>query len=296
MNRLFVVLMLMVSAAVAQTSQSEPVPVTPPSATAPQDPTPGAAQTQNPGLTPVPPAPNADPSAVKARTLLDNMLKALGGQAYLTYQTMTSDGRAYSFYEGESRGPGTVFWRFWRYPDKERIEVTKQRDVIYLNVGEAGYEITFKGPAAEEADVLADYVRRRDHSMEIVTREWLKDPQTVVLYSGTGIAEQKLVDNITIINPKNDSVTISIDQTNGLPVQKTFTYRDKDRYKVTDSEVFGNYRLVQGIMTPYTQARKKDGMMMSQRFLNNVDYNTPIPDSKFDAHVTYDPYKLQHKK
>ena len=109
-------------------------------------------------------------------------------------------------------------------------------------------------------------------------------------------AEQKLCDLVTIVNGQNDSVTIAIDQLTHLPVQKTFTYRDKDKYKVEESEVFANYREQQGIMTPFTWTRKKDGLMASQRFITNIDYNVPIEDAKFDAKVSYDPHELQKEK
>ena len=238
----------------------------------------------------------ADPFAAKARAAVDLMVKSMGGQAFLSYQTKAEEGRTYSFYQGQPRGAGTVFWRFWKYPDKDRTEVTKQRDIAYLVVGEAGYEITFKGTALQDADVLADYLRRRNHSLEVVTREWLKNPQTIVLPAGSGIAEQKLCDLVTIVNPQNDSVTLAIDQQTHLPVQKTFTYRDKDKYKVEEAEVYANYREQQGIMTPFTWTRKKDELMMTQRFITKLEYNEQIPESKFDAKVTYDPTQLLKEK
>ena len=237
-----------------------------------------------------------DPAAGKARAAVELMIKTLGGQAYLSYQTRTEEGRTYSFYQGTPRGAGTVYWRFWKYPDKDRTEVTKQRDIAYLVVGESGYEITFKGTALQEADVLADYLRRRDHSLEVVLREWLKDPQTIVLPAGSGIAEQKLCDLVTIVNPQNDSVTIAIDQNTHLPVQKTFAYRDKEKYKVEEAEIFANYRDQQGIQTPFTWTRKKDGLMVTQRFISKIEYNAPIADSMFDAKVTYDPKVFQKPK
>jgi hypothetical protein len=281
MKKLLVVLSLVSSMAFGQQmSQTEAPPA-------------GTASAQNPSTTA---AASADPFTAKARANVDLMIKTLGGQAYLTYKTKTEEGRTYSFYQGEPRGAGTVFWRMWEYPDKDRTELTKQRDIAYLVVGDAGYEITFKGTAIQEPEMIQDYLRRRAHSMEVVMREWLKDPKTIVLPAGTGIAEQKLCDLVTIVNPQNDSVTIAIDQNTHLPVQKTFTYRDKYKYKVDEAEVFANYREQQGIMTPFTWTRKKDGLMAGQRFLSKVEYNVDIPDSKFDAKVTYDPTQMQKKK
>lgn len=237
-----------------------------------------------------------DPFAAKARAEVELMIKTLGGQAYLTYQTRTEEGRTYTFYQGTPKGAGTVYWRFWKYPDKDRTEVTKQRDISYLVVGDSGYEITYKGTALQEPEVLADYLRRRDHSMEVVLREWLKDPKTIVLPAGSGLAEQKLCDLVNIVNGQNDSVTIAIDQITHLPVEKKFKYRDKDKYQVEEAEIFANYREQQGIMTPFTWTRKKDGLMQTQRFISKIDYNVEIPAEKFDAKVTYDPHQLQKPK
>lgn len=236
-----------------------------------------------------------DPGA-KARTLLDNMLKALGGQAYLSYETMEQQGRTYSFYQGQPNSTGALFWRFWRYPDKERIELTKDRDVVYIHNGDRGYEVTFKGTAPEEDKLLEEFIRRRQHSMEIVTREWLKDPATIVLYVGTAVADQKFVEQISIINAKNDEVTISIDPLTNLPIRKSFTWRDEERYKNEETEVYANYRQVQGIMTPFTVSRLKDGLMASQRFLSSVQFNTPIEIAKFEAKTTYDPFPSRKGK
>ena len=55
-----------------------------------------------------------------------------------------------------------LFWRFYKYPDKERIEVTKQRDVVYLHNGDKGYELTYKGTAAEDPKLLEEYIRRAE--------------------------------------------------------------------------------------------------------------------------------------
>jgi hypothetical protein len=282
MKKLLAIPLLMSSMAFAQQMQQTEAP--PQGSTAP---IPDAAAQQT--------AP-ADPFVAKARAAVELMIKTLGGQAFLTYRTKTEEGRTYSFYQGQPRGAGTLYWRFWRYPDKDRTEVTKQRDIAYLITGDSGYEITYKGTALQEPDVLADYLRRRDHSLEVVLREWMKDPKTVVLPAGSGVAEQKLCDLVSIVNGQNDSVTIAIDQLTHLPVQKTFTYRDKDKYKVEEAEVFANYREQQGIMTPFTWTRKKDGLMAGQRFISKIDYNVEIPDSKFDAKVSYDPHELQKEK
>ena len=225
------------------------------------------------------------------------MIAKLGGEAYLSFRTMTQHGRSYAFYQGKPNSVGVEFWRFYKYPDKDRSELTKQRDVVYIVNGDKGYEVTYKGTAAQEEPVLAETLRRRNHSLDIVLREWLKDPKTIVFYEGPATANQKLVDQVSIVNSTNEQVTIAIDANDTLPVRRVFTFRDPtDKLKDEDGELYANYRLVQGIMTPHSVTRTKNGDMTNQRFINEVQYNVPVADSIFDARVTYDPYKRSGKR
>ena len=78
------------------------------------------------------------------------MIEALGGNAYLNIEDVSQEGRTYGFHLGESEGVGVVFWRFYKFPDKERIELTKKRDVVYVYRGDKGFEITYKGTRSDE--------------------------------------------------------------------------------------------------------------------------------------------------
>src|SRR5215472_14571021 len=102
-------------------------------------------------------------NAHKARELIDQAIQALGGQAFLNFEDMSQQGRTYSFYHGQPNSAGVLFWRFYKFPDMERVELTKQRDVAYVIHGDKGYEITYKGTASEDPKVLADSLRRRLH-------------------------------------------------------------------------------------------------------------------------------------
>lgn len=235
---------------------------------------------------------NQGENAKKARALLEQMIQALGGKAYLDVKDMSQEGRTYSYYNGQPNSVGTPFWRFVKFPDKERTEFTKQRDVAYINVGDKGYEVSYKGTAAEEPEQLRDFIRRRNHSLDYVLRVWLPDARTALFYDGPKVAQQKPCDSVTLLNERNDSVTIFIDSNRHLPVQKTFEWRDPmDKLKNTEDEIYDNYRDVQGIMTPHILLRTKNGDTVNQRFLTSVKYNTGLADSLFEATVTYDPYK-----
>lgn len=236
-------------------------------------------------------------NARKAKALLDQMIQALGGQAYLNIQDVSQEGRTYGFHLGQSSGVGVVFWRFYKFPDKDRVELTKKRDVVYVYHGDQGFEITYKGTRTDDPQAVSDYLRRREYSLDWVLRKWLTEPGIALFYEGATVAAEKDAQQVTIMNARNQGVTLYINSNTHLPVKKTYTWRDPvDKQRNVEDEVYDNYRLVQGIMTPFDITRFYNGDMSNQRFLNSVSYNKGLSDSMFDAQVTYDPNKPAPKK
>jgi len=228
-------------------------------------------------------------NARKAKALIEQAIAALGGQAYLGIQDLSQEGRTYSFYHGRPSSYGVQFWLFYKYPDKERDELTKQRDVAYVTNGDQGYEITYKGTRAMEPKDLADSVRRRHFALDRILREWVNQPGVALFYDGTAVAAEKPAEQVTILNAQNQGVTLDFDSTTHLPLKKSFTWRDPtDKERNTEEEIYDNYRPVQGIMTPFSITRFYNGDMSNQRFLNSVSYNKGLSESLFDARVTYD--------
>src|SRR5579864_2456348 len=146
----------------------------------------------------------------KARAVIDQMIQALGGQAYLTVQDYYAEGRSGSFHNETLSGYG-LYYRFWKWPDKDRIELTKERDIVQLYLGDLAYEITYRGihPLDPQKDEkLRQALLRRHYTLEVVLRQWLKEPGILLLDEGPGISEGHLAEKITIVNAKNESVTL----------------------------------------------------------------------------------------
>lgn len=225
-----------------------------------------------------------DPGVQKAKQVLDDMIRALGGEAYLTLRDMKLEGRTYAFYHGKPSGLGVVYWRFWEWPDRDRYELTKQRDIIDLFIGDKGYETTYKGTVTLDPKQLDEFLRRRDHSLEVVIRKWLAAPGSMILYEGTAIVEQNLADKVTILTASNDSVTLAVDPSTHLPVRKTYSWRDPlDRQFDEEAEIFSNYKVVQGINTPYSTVRMQNGEMSNQRFVKSVSFNNGFDPALFET-------------
>jgi hypothetical protein len=223
-------------------------------------------------------------NAHRARAVLEQAIQALGGQAYLNIQDISQEGRTFSFHNGRPNSLGVIFWRFYKFPDKDRLELTKQRDVVYVYNADKGTEITYKGPHPMDPKDLTEYVRRRHFSLDWVLRKWLSEPGVALFYEGQTVAEEKPVEQVTVMNAHNEGVTLYVNTDDHLPVKKTYSWRDAtDKQRNIEDEVYDNYRPVQGIMTPHTITRFYNGDMSGQRFLSSVSYNQGISDSQFEA-------------
>jgi hypothetical protein len=247
-------------------------------------------------------------NAKKAKDVIDKTIQAVGGQAYLSAQDMTQDGRFYSFFHGQSNSVGIPYGLLTKFPDKDRFEVLKLRnyhilwwtvgnvpakdkaDIVLIHNGNKGYEITYKGTAAEEPADTANYLRRRAHSLPMVLREWIHAPGVALFYAGSTVVEGKPAQQVTVMNAQNDAVDLWVDEHTFLPIKKSYSWRDpSDKLRNVEDEVYDNYKPVQGVMTPHSVTRYLNGDMSNQRFINTVSYNQNLADNLFEASVTYDP-------
>jgi len=277
MKQVLSILVLVCSAWAQAGTQSQTTPTATPQAAANP-----AAQASNAG----------DENSRKAKALIEQAIAALGGQTYLTIRDREQQGRGYGFHHGRAEGGGNVFWSFTEFPDKERVELTKERDIAELYVGNKGWEITYKGPHPLDPKDLDQYLRRRRFSLDTVLRTWINDPAVVLLYEGNAIAAQHSALRVTLINAQNESVTLYFDIDTHLPVKKSFEWRDPvDRQKNLEEEVYENYRAVSGIMAPFNVTRFFNGDMASQRFLNSVTINQGLDQAMFDQNSGYNPNK-----
>jgi hypothetical protein len=279
----------------------------------------GAAQTPP---TPAHPAPassavnlNDSDNARKARAILDQTIGTLGGDWYLTYQNKEETGRYYPLYHGRTNSTGIPYNYYIEYPDKDRFEVlrlkdihvipgqidiggvkSKKADLVLIHNGDKGYETTYKGTSAQEPEDLQNYLRRREHSLEWIFRKWIRDPSVAWFYDGQSVVDGKECEGVTLLNRQNDSVSVYLDMNTHYPIKISYSWRDpKDKQKNVEDEVYDNYKLVQGIWTAHSITRYYNGETSQQRFINTASYSLKLPDSLFEAAVTYDP-KVPLKK
>lgn len=253
-------------------------------------------------------------NAAKAKAVLDQAIEALGGQAYLSFQDRSEEGRFYTFYHGESNSVGAPYELRSKFPDKDRMEVLHMKsyhfylfdignlpakdkqDIVVIHNGDRGYEITYKGTTAENPDEKTKFLRRRRHSLDWVLRKWIHEPGVALFYEGHTVAAQKEAEQVTVMNTNNEAVTLYFDSNTHLPLKKSYSWRDpKDKERNIEEEIYDSYRLTQGIMAPFSVTRFYNGDMTYQRFIATIAFNKSLPDSLFEANVSYDPAQGAHR-
>jgi hypothetical protein len=275
------------------------------------------AQTRVPATPPSAVKLNDSENARQARAVLDTTIKALGGDAYLTYENKEETGRYYPLYHGRTESTGIPYDYYIEYPEKDRFEVihTKsiniipgqisvgnvkvkgQFDIVQIFNGDKGYETTYKGTAAVEPDDVKSHLRRRQHSLEWIFRKWLNDPTVALFYDGQSVVDGKQTEGVTLLNGQDDSVSVALDVNNHFPVRISYSWRDpKDKQKNVEEEIYDSYKPEQGIMTPHSVTRYFNGETSQQRFITTATYNQKLPDTMFEAEVTYDPKAPPKKK
>ena len=228
-----------------------------------------------------------DANSQLARAKLQAMLSALGGQRWLSLQNVYTYGRTSGFYQGKPTGAIEDYYA-WRTPSgQERIEGGKKHDDIEIFSGNDCWSATYLGKKPLPKDLCQDYLRRRDHSIDVALRVWMNDPKTILIDDGQSLSERHLTDDVTLINADNDSITIQMDAETHLPRSCTFEWRDPIYHdKDTDREEYDNYHLIDGFPTPFSVTRFHNGDISNQRYLYKAGYNVALPPDAFDINAS----------
>ena len=242
-----------------------------------------------------------DGTGNRGRKLLDQMVTALGGEAWLQHNTWTEYGEGSTFYKGSAN---PFVFEFEEYHRAEPfgvrtvivshnangiteligVPISKaKRDVQTVWTPENGYEVTFKGRKELPKDDEVDYERRRRHTLAVLVNDWLKRPGTLVTFEGENMYNRRIADTVTVLTEDNDAITVRLDATTHLPISRSFQWRDAT-YKDfdTDEEQYNNWQPEDGILTPLTITRMRNGDIVSQRYLTKVVYNAQLAPDVFN--------------
>jgi hypothetical protein len=242
-----------------------------------------------------------DASNARAREVIQRSIQALGGPAYLGVRDYTRDARYAAFdHNGSPRGTVSIV-TYSKYPDKERIEyifktyfdtyipipiipmaIHKTKTAFEVHNGDGGWTAGGGGVEDLTPEAISLYQEARKKNINILLRLRLNDPDLILRYTGIDTLDLKQVEWVEISDADHYTTRIAFDHTTHLPVRATYLYRDPvthDPYE--DADLFSNYRAYQGIMTPMQTLRMRNGVNLTQLFIEDIKYNTGLSDSLF---------------
>lgn len=222
------------------------------------------------------------PPPNKGRVLIEQVIEALGGQAYLNVGEIVREGRIYSFSRGQLANPGTRFIDYFKLPDKWRREYGKKRNIIYVNNGTEGWELDPQGIREQTPEAIADFQENLKRDIELLLRRRRTEPGVQFYYLGSEFIDNRRMDIVEMVDAENESYKFYLDAKTHLPAQLHYRERDDLTGEMVDVvEYYGIYLDFQGVRTARQITGERAGVRTFEAFLRKVEYNSNISDKLF---------------
>lgn len=221
-------------------------------------------------------------SAARAKQILQDLVNALGGAAYLEIKESDCEGRLARFgHNGELTGY-TNFKVYWQYPDKNRTDYSKKGVIINLYNGDRGWTLDRGGVTELPAPEVADFQEQAKRDINNLLRLRLKEPGMTIRFGGTDIVDLKTVDWVEMVDSEQRNFRLAVDRSSHLLVRSIVTIQDEtrqDRSVVTN--IYTNFQLMEGAYTPLQITSDRDGHRINQVFFTFCKYNPGFPGDFF---------------
>jgi len=237
----------------------------------------------------------AETAQERGKRVVDEALKALGGDAFLHMQDRVESGRAYSFYRGQLSGLSVakIYSRYLARPEppasgkiwvRERDAFGKQEEDNYIfREDGSAWEITFRGAEPLADQRIANFKDSMLRNVLYILRQRLGEPGLTFYSLGSDFWENRPVEIVEITDGDNQTVTVYFDRLNKLPVRQTFK-RKNPEYKDFDTEttLFAKYRDIGGgVQWPFDIRRDRNGEKIFEMYSESVEINKDLKDSLF---------------
>lgn len=215
----------------------------------------------------------------RSNPVIDQMIQALGGPAFLDVTEIHTSGRFFSFTKGELSG-SDLFVDYIKLPDMERTEFGRDRNKsVTINKGSEGWKIEGKNEPEPQSAVQADeFLASFKTSFDYVMRFVLKHPQTTIQNLPSELIDFKRADVVEVRDAAKNRIRFYIDRATHLPIK--MQVRRVNESDVSE-ELYGNWHKFQGVMTPLLLSRSTNGLKTMEIRAETAAYNSGLSDSLF---------------
>ena len=243
-------------------------------------------------------------SAAKARSILDDAVAALGGEAYLHVRDTDCKGTYGAFDTVTGESDSAIPARFTRqYPDKSRTEMDSKSfltdiygipinlkgRMVMVYTPEGAWSITKAGVTDMGPDAVNTYKEQLKNDMNTLLRTRLNEDGLILRYGGADLIDLKQVDWVEVTDKDHKTTRIAFDRKTHLPVRSVALSRDAiTNIRVETARTYTNYHLIGGIEIPFQSSIIINDHPQSQVFYSSCQANTGVARDLF-ARPGFDP-------
>ena len=231
-------------------------------------------------------------SARKARQVLDQLISAMGGQAYLQTRETECTGRLAQFEHNGDLSGYTNFRDYWHLPDKNRTEYEvkgakggilgvligsipfKGGTIIELYNGDEGWTMDKGGVSEQPVTNVTDFKEQTKRDMDNVLRFRLKEEGMLFRYGGQDLIDMKPVEWVELVDRDERTFRLAVLQSSHLLARSIVITRDETtRERTEEVTAYGNYHMQGQVMAPLQVERRRDGRRLFQAFFDSCSFD-----------------------
>jgi hypothetical protein len=251
-------------------------------------------------------------SEARARKILNQLVQALGGPAYLGMKERQCDGRrALIGHNGELAGY-VQFKDAWQFPDKNRTDyIAHSRNtllgymigvqdldlshgglVITVFDGDRGWTMDRSGVSDMPEDSLAEFQAAVQRSPDNLLRLGLKNPELGFRWGGLDTVDLHEVDWVEISDREDRTYRLAVDRNTHLLIRSMVRVKDENRGDWReDISIYTNYMQKNGVQIPMQITRERDGRRIAQVFYDACQVNPALPTDYFTREALLQRFK-----
>lgn len=244
----------------------------------------------------------------RGRAVIDDALRALGGEKFLSMQDRVESGRAYSFYREELSGLSIakIYTRYLTVAagksgeelgvrERQAFGKAEESAVLFLETG--GFEISYRGSKAMAQDRYDRYKDSTLRNIFYILRQRLNEPGLTFESRGADVVDNQPVEIVDIDDAQNRLVTVYFHQSTKLPVRQIYARRDPlTKEKIDEVSLFNRYRDAGGVQWPHQILKERNGEKIYEIFSETVKINSDLTDSVFNVPAPAPERKKEVKK
>ena len=231
-------------------------------------------------------------SAAKAKQVLNQLISAMGGQAYLQTRETECTGRLAQFEHNGDLSGYTNFRDFWHLPDKNRTEYEvkgakggflgvligqipfKGGTIIELFNGDEGWTMDKSGVSEQPSTAITDFKEQTKRDMDNVLRFRLKEEGMLFRYGGQDLVDMKPVEWVELVDRDERTFRLAVLQNSHLLARSVVITRDETtRERTEEVTAYGNYHMEGQVMAPLQVERRRDGRRLFQAFFDSCSFD-----------------------